>query len=50
MLKIAQPQSCSEISYLRRQPRDSRIDPLQTLGEQFNLLCVVDYECYPVFF
>lgn len=36
--------------YPRRGPEDSRLDPGQSLQEQFNLLRVVDNQRYPAFF
>jgi methionyl-tRNA formyltransferase len=36
--------------YRRRRSSDSRLDPDRTLGEQFDLLRVVDNERYPAFF
>ena len=36
--------------YRRRTPADSRLDPQQTLADQFDLLRVVDNEQYPAFF
>jgi hypothetical protein len=36
--------------YRRRRASDSRLDPDLTLGEQFELLRVVDNERYPAFF
>jgi methionyl-tRNA formyltransferase len=46
----ARPQQGEESSYPRRRPADSRLDPEQSLAEQFNLLRVVDNERYPAFF
>ncbi len=45
-----QPQAGQETFYPRRRPADSRLDPEQTLAEQFDLLRVVDNERYPAFF
>ena len=45
-----QVQSGEETFYSRRGPKDSRLDPEQSLSDQFNLLRVVDNECYPAFF
>lgn len=45
-----QPQSGPSSWYPRRGPKDSRLDPDQTLSDQFNLLRVVDNERYPAFF
>jgi methionyl-tRNA formyltransferase len=36
--------------YKKRKPQDSQIDVDKTIGEQFNLLRVVDNERYPAFF
>ncbi|MCF8495325.1 MAG: methionyl-tRNA formyltransferase [Alphaproteobacteria bacterium] len=36
--------------YPRRTPKDSRLDPEQTIAAQFDLLRVVDNEHYPAFF
>ncbi len=36
--------------YRRRMPQDSQLDLDKTIREQFNLLRVVDNECYPAFF
>jgi methionyl-tRNA formyltransferase len=44
------PQSGEPTHYDRRNPEDSRLDTDKTLGEQFNLLRVVDNEKYPAFF
>jgi methionyl-tRNA formyltransferase len=44
------PQEGDPSFYRRRTPDDSRLDPSRTLGEQFNLLRVVDNERYPAFF
>ena len=46
----AQPQQGEESSYGRRRPEDSRLDPQQSLEDQFPLLRVVDNEAYPAFF
>ncbi len=35
--------------YPRRRPTDSQLDANKTIQEQFNLLRVVDNECYPAF-
>ena len=44
-------QSGSPGTYLRkRTPADSRLDPAQSIAEQFNLLRVVDNERFPAFF
>jgi methionyl-tRNA formyltransferase len=45
-----EPQAGEPSWYRRRSPKDSRLDPAKTLAEQFNLLRVVDNECYPAFF
>ena len=39
-----------ETFYPRRDSKDSRLDPEQSLSDQFNLLRVVDNESYPAFF
>lgn len=44
------PQSGERTYYPRRTPKDSELDPHQTLEEQFNLLRVVDNDLYPAFF
>ena len=44
------PQEGEPTLYARRTPEDSRLDPDRTIGEQFNLLRVVDNEKYPAFF
>jgi len=36
--------------YGKRTPKDSMIDPLQSIAEQFDLLRVADYERFPAFF
>ena len=36
--------------HLRRRPKDSELDPLKSITEQFNLLRIVDNENYPAFF
>lgn len=37
--------------YLRRRtPEDSRLDPMKTIAEQFDLLRTIDVERYPAFF
>jgi len=36
--------------YRRRTKKDSRLDINKTIAEQFNLLRIVDNECYPAFF
>jgi methionyl-tRNA formyltransferase len=43
-------QTGQAIYYARRRPENSRLDPDQTIREQFNLLRVVDNERYPAFF
>ena len=45
-----QVQSGEETFYPRRSPKESRLDPEQTISDQFNLLRVVDNESYPAFF
>ena len=46
----AQPQHGEASHYRRRRPADSQLDPEHSLAEQFNLLRVVDNQCYPAFF
>lgn len=36
--------------YRRRKPEDSELDPTKSLGEQFDLLRIVDNQRYPAFF
>lgn len=43
-------QTGEESFYGFRRPGDSRLDPEETIAEQFNLLRVVDNERYPAFF
>lgn len=50
VLTQAQRQEGDESFYPRRKPADSRIDPHQSLAQQFNLLRVVDNIKYPAFF
>jgi len=45
-----QAQSGEETFYPRRGPKESCLDPEQTISDQFNLLRVVDNESYPAFF
>lgn len=47
---VGTPQVGSPTWYSRRRPSDSRLDPSQSLAEQFNLLRVVDNERYPAYF
>ena len=47
---IPEPQQGEGSWYRRRGPADSRLDPEQTLAEQFDLLRVVDNDRYPAFF
>lgn len=47
---VTVPQVGEPSWYARRFPQDSRIDPKQSLEEQFNLLRVVDNDAYPAFF
>jgi methionyl-tRNA formyltransferase len=44
------PQQGKESSYRKRMPADSELDINRPLGEQVNLLRVVDNERYPAFF
>jgi UDP-2,4-diacetamido-2,4,6-trideoxy-beta-L-altropyranose hydrolase len=46
----AREQRGEESFYPKRKPEDSRLDPDQSIREQFNLLRVVDNERYPAFF
>ena len=46
----AQEQAGNESFYPRRRAMDSKIDPAQTIGAQFNSLRVVDNQRYPAFF
>lgn len=50
LVATKQVQSGEETFYPRRGPKDSRLDPGQSLSDQFNLLRVVDNESYPAFF
>lgn len=50
ILQQAVPQAGEENFYQRRRVDDSRLDLQKTIAEQFNLLRVVDNECYPAFF
>lgn len=43
-------QSGEESAYPKRVPKDSRLDPFQSIASQFRLLRVVDNEAYPAFF
>lgn len=45
-----QAQSGEETFYPRRDPKDSCLDPEQSISDQFNLLRVVDNESYPAYF
>jgi len=44
------PQEGEPTRYSRRRPEDSRLDPDQTIAEQFDLLRVVDNRRYPAYF
>lgn len=44
------PQNGEPSWYLRRGPKDSQLDPDQTISSQFDLLRVVDNENYPAYF
>jgi methionyl-tRNA formyltransferase len=46
----AQPQHGTPTWYGRRCAEDSRLDPNQSIADQFNLLRVVDNQAYPAFF
>ena len=46
----ATPQVGEPTWYRRRGPEDSRLDPTQSIEQQFELLRVVDNERYPAFF
>jgi len=50
VVQSATQQTGESTYYSRRIPSDSRLDPEKTITEQFNLLRVVDNECYPAFF
>jgi methionyl-tRNA formyltransferase len=50
ILNKAQTQEGTESFYNKRYPDDSRLDPNQSIAEQFNLLRIVDNERYPAFF
>jgi len=50
ILQCAQSQSGKESFYPKRTSNDSQLDPNKSLGEQFNLLRIVDNERYPAFF
>ena len=50
LYKIPTPQSGNESFYKKRTSKDSQLDINQTIGEQFNLLRIVDNEDYPAFF
>ena len=47
---VDQIPSGREIRYQRRTPDNSRIDPFQSIAEQFNLLRVCDPNRFPAFF
>lgn len=47
---VGRSQSGEPTWYRRRNPEDSRLDPGRTIGEQFDLLRVVDNDRYPAFF
>ncbi len=50
VVDTGQEQTGEAIYYARRRPAHSRLDPDQTIREQFDLLRVVDNERYPAFF
>ncbi|QNP29963.1 formyltransferase family protein [Cylindrospermopsis curvispora] len=50
ILKRTRPQVGKSSFYPRRTPQDSKLDPHISIGDQFNLLRVVDNERYPAFF
>nr|VFJ52782.1 MAG: Formyl transferase [Candidatus Kentron sp. FM]VFJ57299.1 MAG: Formyl transferase [Candidatus Kentron sp. FM]VFK08929.1 MAG: Formyl transferase [Candidatus Kentron sp. FM] len=50
ILARARRQEGEENFYPRRKPADSRLDPMRSLAEQFQLLRVVDNVNYPAFF
>jgi methionyl-tRNA formyltransferase len=50
ILKTAKPQKGTNSIYKKRHQQDSRIDPQKSIAEQFNLLRIVDNECYTAFF
>lgn len=50
VLKRARPQLGTPMSYPRRHPCDSRLDPNLSIAEQFGLLRIVDNQRYPAYF
>lgn len=44
------PQNGEATYFLRRRPKDSKLDPYKTIAEQFDLLRVVDNSRYPAYF
>lgn len=50
VIQQARAQTGVSTYHPKRTPKDSRIDPHQTLSKQFNLLRVVDNDDYPAFF
>ena len=50
LINSAYPQTGEASYYRRRRPADSQLAPERTLAEQFDLLRVVDNNCYPAFF
>ena len=50
VVSAAQAQLGEPSYYRRRRAADSELDPARPLGEQFNLLRVVDNYFYPAFF
>ncbi|MCR4378322.1 MAG: hypothetical protein NUV50_09565 [Rhodospirillales bacterium] len=47
---VAVPQAGEPTYYRRRKPVDSKLNPDQSIREQFNLLRIVNNERYPAFF
>lgn len=48
--QIAKKQCGDESFYAKRSPKDSELDIMKTIKEQFNLLRIVDNDDYPAFF
>ncbi|WP_287162823.1 hypothetical protein, partial [Clostridium sp.] len=44
------PQQGESSFYIKRGPKDSKLDINKTIKEQFNLLRIVDNERYPAYF
>lgn len=49
-ISCAREQQDQETFYACRTPRDSELDLNKTLNEQFNFLCIVDYDRYLTIF